>query len=144
MQIVWEWVRFWASFSLRIGQFSNPVATHPRTNEVEVLPPPPPRGLSFKLEFRIAQLTSPTVRQKGILIYTSSSTSLSFYNTVYCQRKDLIQGGILGIGRNRYNTFTTSDSFGGSFPGCFISFWKSFQSSLCSYLAKTKSFCHQQ
>ena len=28
--------------SLRMGQFSDPVATHPRTNEVEVLPPPPP------------------------------------------------------------------------------------------------------
>ena len=31
-----------ASFSLRMGQFSNPVATHPGTNEVEVPPPPPP------------------------------------------------------------------------------------------------------
>ena len=27
------------AFSLRMGQFSNPVATHPRTNEVEVPPP---------------------------------------------------------------------------------------------------------
>ena len=41
LQIVWEWACFLASFSLRMGQFSNPVATHPRTNEVEV--PPPPR-----------------------------------------------------------------------------------------------------
>ena len=32
-----------ASFSLRMGQFSNPVATHPRTNEVEV----PPLDVSF-------------------------------------------------------------------------------------------------
>ena len=31
---------FLASFSLRMGQFSNPVATLPRTNEVEVPPPP--------------------------------------------------------------------------------------------------------
>ena len=30
---------FCASFSLRMGQFSNPVATHPRTNKVEVTPP---------------------------------------------------------------------------------------------------------
>ena len=30
-----------ASFSLRMGKFSNPVATHPRTNEVKVPPPPP-------------------------------------------------------------------------------------------------------
>ena len=29
---------FLARFSLRMGQFSNPVATHPRTNEVEVPP----------------------------------------------------------------------------------------------------------
>ena len=29
-----------ASFSLRMGQFPNPVAKHPRTNEVEVPPPP--------------------------------------------------------------------------------------------------------
>ena len=36
-------VYWWASFSLRMGQFFNPVATHPRTNEVEV-PPPPPLG----------------------------------------------------------------------------------------------------
>ena len=32
---------FLASSSLRMGQFSNPVATHPRTNEAEV---PPPRA----------------------------------------------------------------------------------------------------
>ena len=44
LQIVWEWVCFWGSFSLRMGQFSNPVATHPRTNEVEVSPLP--QGLS--------------------------------------------------------------------------------------------------
>ena len=31
-------VCFGASFSLRMGQFSNPVATHPRTNEFEVPP----------------------------------------------------------------------------------------------------------
>ena len=30
-----------ASFSLRMGQFSDPVATHLRTNEVEMIPPPP-------------------------------------------------------------------------------------------------------
>ena len=30
---------FLASFSLRMGQFSDPVATHPRTNEAEVPPP---------------------------------------------------------------------------------------------------------
>ena len=29
---------FLGSFSLRMGQFSNPVATHPRTNEAEVPP----------------------------------------------------------------------------------------------------------
>ena len=29
---------FLASFSLRMGQFSDPVATHPRTNEAEVPP----------------------------------------------------------------------------------------------------------
>ena len=29
---------FWASFSLRMGQFSDPVATHPRTNEADVPP----------------------------------------------------------------------------------------------------------
>ena len=28
----------WASFSLRMGQLSNSVVTHPRTNEVEVTP----------------------------------------------------------------------------------------------------------
>ena len=38
---------FLASFSLRMGQFCNPVATHPRTNEVEV--PPPPRVLCSML-----------------------------------------------------------------------------------------------
>ena len=31
---------FLASFSLRMGQFSYPVATHPRTNEAEVPPGP--------------------------------------------------------------------------------------------------------
>ena len=30
---------FLASFSLRMGQFSDPVATHPCTNEAEVPPP---------------------------------------------------------------------------------------------------------
>ena len=41
--IVWEWVSFClsiSSFSLRMGQFSNSVAAHPRTNKVEVTPPP--------------------------------------------------------------------------------------------------------
>ena len=32
------------AFSLRMGQFSDPVATHPRTNEVEV--PPGPTGFA--------------------------------------------------------------------------------------------------
>ena len=38
---------FLASFSLRMGQFSNPVAAHPRTNEAEV---PPPPGAKWRVE----------------------------------------------------------------------------------------------
>ena len=45
---------FWASFSLRMGQFSNPVATPPRTNEVEV---PPPRFLTFRAKQEKENLT---------------------------------------------------------------------------------------
>ena len=40
---------FLASFSLRMGQLSDPVATHPRTNEIEVPPPPHPPGTSTKM-----------------------------------------------------------------------------------------------
>ena len=40
-------VYWWASISLRMGQFSDPVATHPRINEVEVPPPPPSRENPF-------------------------------------------------------------------------------------------------
>ena len=37
---------FLARFSLRMGQFTDPVATHPRTNEAEV---PPGSGISAKV-----------------------------------------------------------------------------------------------
>ena len=37
-----------ASFSVLMGQFSNPVATHPRTIEVEV-PPPPRKHIPYKI-----------------------------------------------------------------------------------------------
>ena len=50
---------FLANFSLRMGQFSNPVATHPRTNEVVqnmnylILNPPDLQPVSWSLaEFR--------------------------------------------------------------------------------------------
>ena len=51
---------FWASFSLQMGQFSDPVATHPRTNEAEV----PPLGL-FQRKVLSDNLWPPVVPEEG-------------------------------------------------------------------------------
>ena len=45
------------AFSLEMGQFSDPVATQPRTNDVD---PPPPRDLSFNFLPHILQVRSAT------------------------------------------------------------------------------------
>ena len=49
---------------LRMGQFSDPVATHPLTNEVEVPPPPPPPGLYLEVH---GPSQASAIRQNGIL-----------------------------------------------------------------------------
>ena len=53
---------FFGRFSLRMGQFSNPVATHPRTNEVEV----PPGALALAKLYLFSRVSAYVTTSHGI------------------------------------------------------------------------------
>ena len=108
-----------ASFSLQMGQFSNPVATHPRTNEVEV--PPPPRGahLSQKYPFTLLKPSGISMkRYQGLSNYPSSTIS-AFYEHLMLLSMNLTSNHLnYNIQRKQNDSFTVFADCKKTMPAC--------------------------